>query len=110
MERLRDVGEPACSFMGCLADSNSMLSFGAEVLEGLVTGSWFQNDSQAWTDMVAKSYLKPYGVGRANGTTVTAVGTRGSVHTRIGLAAKGVQYGVYSCKMELPFPILTQVR
>ena len=109
VDRLRDVGEPRLSYMGCLADSNSMLSFGAEILEGVFSASWYKNRSQAWTDMVAKSYLKPFGIGQTSESTATAGGTRGNVHARIGVAAKGVRYGVHSCnKAELPFPIITQ--
>ena len=87
-----------------------MLTFVGEILQGVVSSSWDKNKSQAWTDMVAKSFLQPFGLGSTSDNTATAIGTRGSVHTRIGSVAQGLQYTVYSSsKLHLPFPVITQV-
>ena len=51
------------SFMAVLSNSETMALFAADVAKGIATGAFLRNGPRAWTEMVAKSFLEPFGCG-----------------------------------------------
>jgi len=60
---------------------------------------------RGWSDAVSEVFLEPYGVGN-QGSSVTALGTRGRVHERIAATYPGLTFATATATPDRPYPII----
>ncbi|KXZ51366.1 hypothetical protein GPECTOR_13g855 [Gonium pectorale] len=108
LKALAKVGARGRTYASAVADAVPLHDYVKHQIKGLVKPK--DDEARSWTAAMTASFLRPFGLGDTDTSTVTATGTQGDVH--LSVAARAQVAGrrtVYTTDpAELPFPIVVQ--